>query len=358
MEHYFVGPSRMETRHLVLTFDHELFLGRRSGTVEFCMVRPVDRLLPIIERHGLRAVFFVDTTFLLELDKRSTVSVRCRADLDRIARQLRELVQRGHAVYPHIHPHWADARYDAAAHEWDLKELRLYRFSALDEAARDRVFSGSIEILRRIIAPVDPHYRIRAYRAGGWCIQPFEDFAPHFARHLVERDMSVLGGMKRHSNAVDYDFTAPLPGPVYRFSRDVMRPDPEGPFVEVTISSIPLRQRTWTSSILDKVLWRIPYGRQWGDGQGVAFVDVPGADGTMGTSHREMMSVELLTAARYREYLRHIEAHPLVQFISHPKMVTRHNLHMLERLLGQCSERYALSSDIEALVPARVGATA
>ncbi|MBK8338999.1 MAG: polysaccharide deacetylase family protein [Flavobacteriales bacterium] len=183
----------METRHLLLTFDHELFLGRRSGTVERCMERPVDRLLPIIEQYGLRAIFFVDTTFLMELDGRAAVSIKCRADLDRIARQLRELVQRGHAVYPHIHPHWADARYDAAAHQWDLQELRSYRFSALDEAERERVFRGSMEILRRILAPVDPLYRIQAYRAGGWCIQPFDDFAP-ISRHLVERDMSVLGG--------------------------------------------------------------------------------------------------------------------------------------------------------------------
>lgn len=345
----------MEQRHLLFTFDHELFLGRRSGTVERCMERPVDRLLPIIERYGLRATFFVDTTFLMELERRSTISVRCRADLDRIARQLRELVQRGHAVYPHIHPHWADARYDERTHQWDLRELKRYRFSALGEAERDQLFRGSVGILRHIIAPVDPHYRILAYRAGGWCIQPFAHFAPHFLRHGVERDMSVLSGMKRHSNAVDYDFTAPLPGPVYRFSEDVMRPDPTGPFVEVAISSLPLRRRTWTALLLDKVLWRIPYGRQWGDGQGVAFVDVPGADGTMGTSHREMMSVELLTATRYREYMRYIDTHPLVQFISHPKMVTRHNLQMLERLLDRSAGRYELTSDIEAFIPAREG---
>ncbi|MBK6629002.1 MAG: hypothetical protein IPJ87_02500 [Flavobacteriales bacterium] len=348
----------MEHRHLLFTFDHELFLGRRSGTVERCMIRPVDRVLPILERHRLAMTFFVDTTFLLELERRSVTNVRCRADLDRIARQLRELVERGHHVYPHIHPHWYDARYDEAHHEWDLQELGRYRLSALDEPSRVAVFDGSVDLLRRILAPVAPAYRVCAYRAGGWCIQPFSDFRPHFLRCGIERDMSVLAGMRRHSNAVDYDFTAPLPGPVYRFSTDVMQLDQNGPFTEVVITSIPSRPRGLVGALVDKVLWRIPYGRQMGDGQGVAFVDVPGPDGSMGTVDREMVSIELLTVMRYRAYARLIDRTPFVQFISHPKMITRHNLHMLERLLDRCASRYALTSDLEALVPRPSGVAA
>lgn len=346
----------MEQRTLLFTFDHELFLGRRSGSVERCMIRPVDRLLPVLERHGLSMMFFVDTTFLLELERRSAVSVRCRADLDRIARQLRELVERGHEVHPHIHPHWADARYDEARHEWDLQELRRYRLSSLEEQAREAVFKGSVDLLRRMLAPVAPDHRVRAYRAGGWCIQPFADFLPHFKLCGIERDMSVLAGMRRHSNAVDYDFTAPLPGPVYRFSNDVMRPDPAGPFVEMAISSIPKVRRGLLDALVDKVLWRVPYGRQMGDGQGVAFVDVPGPDGTMGTMDREMVSIELLTVMRYGAYARLIDSTHFVQFISHPKMITRHNLHMLERLLDRCAARYELRSDVEHLLPPRAEA--
>ncbi|MBV6403732.1 MAG: hypothetical protein IT228_03820 [Flavobacteriales bacterium] len=348
----------MEQRHLLFTFDHELFLGRRSGSVEHCMIRPVDRVLPILERHGLAMTFFVDTTFLLELERRSSTHVRCRADLDRIARQLRELVERGHHVYPHIHPHWADAVYDEVRHEWDLQELRRYRLSALDDAARVALFDGSVGLLRRMLAPVAPAYRVSAYRAGGWCIQPFADFRPHFLRCGIDRDMSVLAGMRRHSNAVDYDFTAPLPGPVYRFADDVMRPDPAGPFTEVTISSIPARPRGPVGALVDKVLWRIAYGRQMGDGQGVAFVDVPGPDGSMGTRDREMVAIELLTVMRYRAYADLIDRTPFVQFISHPKMISRHNLHMLERLLDRCAARYRLSSDLEALVSRSAGAAA
>ena len=54
-----------ETKHIVLTFDHELFLGSRSGSVDTCMIQPTTLLQEIFDDFGIeKAVFFLDTTYV------------------------------------------------------------------------------------------------------------------------------------------------------------------------------------------------------------------------------------------------------------------------------------------------------
>ena len=115
----------MNMRELLFTFDHELFLGRNSGTPQNCLLRPASAVVDILERHGLRGVFFVDTTYLMRLEDVATRFALVADDLGHIIMQLKDLLRRGHAIYPHIHPHW----------------LFHFRVPALD-AAVDRVRAG------------------------------------------------------------------------------------------------------------------------------------------------------------------------------------------------------------------------
>lgn len=345
----------MERRTLLFTFDHELFLGHRSGTVERCMIEPAERVLRILHRYGLRAIFFVDTTWLMRLEEAAAIHFKAKRDLLRIGLHLGDLLRMGHSVYPHIHPHWLDARYDAESNEWHLDQLDKYRFADISEAERTQVFEGSMDILSRMLRKASPRFRIEGYRAGGWCIQPFSDFKPYFERYGIRYDLSVLAGIRRWTNALKYDFTAPLPSMVYRFDDDVMRPDPAGHFVEVAISSIGGDREGPFHWLMDKLLWRIPHGRKLGDGEGVAFVEDPVSENDARGNARRMMSVELLTLATMGSYLGHIERRRMVQFISHPKMFSSHNLMMLEALLRRISARYRIDSDWKPYVEELLG---
>jgi len=337
----------MNTRELLFTFDHELFLGKSSGTPENCLLRPGNAVVDILERYGLRGVFFVDTTYLLRLEDMALRYAAVADDLGQITGQLQDLLRRGHEIYPHIHPHWQDAVYDVRRNTWKLTDLSKYRFSELSPALREQIFEGSMRILRHVLASAGSAQRIDAFRAGGWCIQPFTDFEPHFRKHGIQYDLSVLAGAKRSTNAVRYDFTAPLPADAYRFSTDVMLPVPDGSYTELAISMVDLSSKGILDNLLNKVLWRIPHGRQMGDGQGVPFVDLEEGLSIKG-QRREMMSIELLNALRLPAFVRHIEDHAFTQFISHPKMLSPHHLSMLDRLLGNLSERFELRSDWKA----------
>ena len=57
----------MKTKNLLITFDYELFLGRRSGRPLDCMLEPTKLLLDKLKLYGAKAVFFVDCTYLCRL---------------------------------------------------------------------------------------------------------------------------------------------------------------------------------------------------------------------------------------------------------------------------------------------------
>lgn len=337
----------MNTRELLFTFDHELFLGRNSGTPQNCLLRPASAVVEILEQHGLRGVFFVDTTYLMRLEDVAMRFALVADDLGYIVTQLKDLLRRGHAIYPHIHPHWLDAVYNERRNTWNLSDLSKYRFGDLSPEMREHVFEGSMRILRGIVSSAGSDQPVDAFRAGGWCIQPFTDFEPFFQRHGIRYDLSVLAGAKRMTNAVRYDFTAPLPAHAYRFSSDVMMPERDGPFTELSISMVQLSKGGFLDDLASKILWRIPLGRQMGDGQGVPFVDLEEAHSISG-QRREMMSIELLTAVRLPAFIRHVEQNEFTQFISHPKMLSRHHLRMLDKLLKNLSARFELRSDWKA----------
>src|SRR4051812_11803887 len=96
-------------KKLLLTFDYELFLGVQSGKVDDCLIKPTNLLLSIMEEAKVKSIFFVDSVYLMRLKKQAETVEECQVDYEKITKQIRELIKKGHYVFPHIHPHWLDA---------------------------------------------------------------------------------------------------------------------------------------------------------------------------------------------------------------------------------------------------------
>lgn len=112
--------------------------------------------------------------------------------LKKIGAQLRELSRGGHDIFPHIHPHWLSAVYLPEINQWQLSDTTLYRFHKLSPSQREEIFTGSVNLLHRILGknskPID------GFRAGGWSIQPTTDFIPCFNNTGIKYEFSVLPG--------------------------------------------------------------------------------------------------------------------------------------------------------------------
>lgn len=329
---------------MLFTFDYELFLGADSGSVEKCMLKPTNKVAAVLEHFKLRGIFFVDTLYLVRLKDAAITAPRASSDFQLIRKQLQQLVENGHCVYPHIHPHWLDAKYISASNTWSLENLSKYRFHSLTEKDRDLVFDQSMECLTEILQESSPKFSINAYRAGGWSIQPFCDFAPFFDKYNIVADFSVLGGSNRDTNALKFDFTSIQPNSSpYRFNTEVSCKAADGKYLQFPISSLAMNSRAIKNRLLNKVLWRIRHGQNYGDGKGVAFAN--NIRPTKYDTNMEMVSIELLTFSKLKQYCSFINSNDYIQFISHPKMLSPHNILVLKRLLSIMTDMYSIESD-------------
>lgn len=246
---------------IVLSFDYELFFGDRSGTVQKTLIEPTNLLLDEMDSVGFKGNFFVDYLMLkylaLESDK------QCKKDYDAIINQLKDMVRRGHRIELHIHPHWVDAKYNGNG-TWNYDNFNHYGLNAFSYNEITTMFEEGTRILENIAHTVDPSYKVIAFRAGGWAIQPFEMVREGFERTGIMIDSSVSSGVYIDKDNTIVDFTKAPVKSSYHFSSDVCQEEPNGKFIEVPISAyyrdLFTSALTFISNKLAKGQARIPDG--------------------------------------------------------------------------------------------------
>ena len=331
---------------VLFTFDYELFLGERSGTADQCILSPTHKLLELFGRFGFKAIFFVDTTYLLRLEEVAAQYPAAAADLEAIRHQLKAMVQQGHYIFPHLHPHWLDAVYLPESNEWSLEDTRYYAFSSISEEQRRRLFDHSVQTLMGVAASVLPDYRLDAYRAGGWSIQPFEDFRPFFLQHGIVHEWSVIPGKYLFSDAHSFDFRQAPAMPVYRFDADVCVEDVQGPFREWTISCLPMtRRQRWLDFKFSGLLHRLGISTPLAGTTVSSTINKEGdalaSDGLV----RLPASFERLNPYRLRKFCRAMRRESYYQFISHPKMLGPYDFKLIDRLFRTLQKDKAVETD-------------
>jgi hypothetical protein len=332
---------------LLITFDYELFLGDKSGSVRDCLILPTDRLIDILDMQGIKSYFFVDTVYLNRLKEVSNDHPSARRDLEEITTQLIRVVKSGHEIHPHIHSHWNDAIYDSENNDWSLKNKRYYSFASLPGELRNNFFGQSLDIIRSILERAGSVQAVDSYRAGGWTIQPFENFRPLFIQHGIKHEWSVMPGKYQISDAHSFDFrNAPSQYPVYRFDRDPCRIDEKGPFKEWTISSLTMnRYEKWLDFKISGLLHRMGK-RPAFKGNTVSSVILEQGDSQSEGGHRrQMASFEGLNPFTIKKYISAIKKSGYFHFISHPKMLSKFEFLMVIKFLKKLNRKFEIKTD-------------
>ena len=331
----------LNKKKLLLTFDYELFLGSRSGTVDNCIIIPTQKILEMLKFHKIKGgIFFVDTTYLITL--RNNPNENCRRDFKKIEEQIKEIKGLGHYVFPHLHPHWLDAVYLPEINQWDLSNLKKYSFSNVSLQEQKAIFSDSIQLLEEIIGPQSEW----GYRAGGWCIQPFEMFKPFFEQYNILYDFSVLKGYSCVSDYQNFNFTKASDKIYYRFNSDILKEEANGKFIEIPISNI---KRNSITRLLNKIFIKILYKKgitNYGDGLSTNAASIKES---MAGGY-EMASIELLTLVNITDYIKKFQSKEILHFISHPKMLNLHNLTCLDVFLKKALSKYEITSDFKKMI--------
>ena len=195
-----------------------------------CIIYPTSELIRIAEKQDVRFSFFVDSGFILKLDEFRKKYPQLENDYTAITEQIKHLSQNGHDIQLHIHPHWEDSYYDGEKWIIDIKRYKLVDFN---EAEISDIVYRYKKVLTDLIEKP-----IFAYRAGGWCLQPFEKLMNAFKKHTITLDSSVFRNGFYTSENYYYDFRNSPDKDIYRFADNPVTENSAGYFTELPISAI------------------------------------------------------------------------------------------------------------------------
>jgi hypothetical protein len=191
----------------------------------------------------------------------------------------------------------------------------------------------SVAILQAYLGP--DWKRPLGYRAGGWCIQPFDGFRPVFEKWGVAYDFSVVPGRSASGDVAGYDFrSAPSSGP-YRFTDEVCRPDANGIFWEFPISVVEMnRLDRIQHRYLSKVFWRLGTGKVMGSGKGAPIGQIETGKGSLNSGALEMASIDHFSAGKIAAYCRCAKRDGILHLCSHPKLLSKHGLWAFSKMVS------------------------
>ncbi len=325
-----------KNKALLLTFDYELFLGKSSGTVDNCLIIPTNHLLDLFDKHNIQAVFFVDTVYIMRMIELSKDFDAVRKDLEKIRKQLLDIIRKGHSVFHHIHPHWLDSVYLFEINQWDLSNITKLTFDKISEEERSKIMAFSNDFLLQIYKEANSDKIPFGYRAGGLFIEPFDLIKSYFKKYNIINDYSVVFGDYRNDAVNSCDFRNVPSDREYRFSDSISNEDENGEFVEFPISTIVIKN---FYKVFNGLYYRL-YKRNlnlklYGDGLSIAN-EINKSDRTSKKNYFKMTipaSVEILNPVLYYLYKRQINNSNYFHLLSHPKLLTIESLKQLDKLL-------------------------
>jgi len=326
---------------IFLTLDYELFSGSNPGTVENTILLPTRKLLEVADRHDAKFVFYVDSGYLDRLKTYCDRYPQARADYDAVMEQIRMLDAQGHDIQLHIHPHWEDCTYDERGWHMDTSRFRIHSFS---QAQIEEIVYRYKKALTDIVGE-----KVFAYRAGGWCLQPFAKLGPALKKYGIWLDSTVYEEGLNSSQTHYYDFRGMPKKSLYRFEADPLKEDPQGYFTEIPIS---------TCKVSPLFFWRFAYTKKFGKNAHKVYADGIGAGGTSNSSLLRMLTrptkslvsmdglrASLLKRALVENEKRDPEGNLVV--IGHPKAVTPYALETLDRFLRHATKRHRVMTFTE-----------
>ncbi len=216
--------------NIYITLDYEIYFGENHGTVEKCIIYPTSELIRIAGKHNVHFSFFVDCGFILKLNEYRKKYPQLENDYKKIIEQVKFLSDSGHDIQLHIHPHWEDSFYNGEKWIIDIKRYKLCDFKESEIAD---IVSRYKKVLSEITGKT-----IFAFRAGGWCLQPFEKLKKAFIENQITLDSSVFKNGSFSSEHYSYDFTNAPDKDIYHFDDEPTKEASSGFFTELPISGI------------------------------------------------------------------------------------------------------------------------
>lgn len=243
---------------IILTLDYELFFGKETGSVSNTIVGATEKLLTLLDEFNVKAVFFVDVGFLKQLRHYKSKYTALEEDYTIVSNQLKKLSKEGHDLQLHVHPHWEDSIYENG--KWQIS-ARRYK---LDDWPDGKIVDIVTEY-KEILEEFTVNDSIFAYRAGGFCIQPFDKIKGALKKNDIWLDSTVFEGGNNESETHFFDFRKIPSRSSWIFEGNPLESDKDGSFLEIPISSTRVSPVFYWKLALTRLMKNSKH-RSFGDG--------------------------------------------------------------------------------------------
>ena len=149
--------------NIYITLDYELFLGKETGSVTNCIIRPMAELNKISEKYNVFYTIFIDSAYLLRLYDIKSQSKELQKDWTNVCQNLKELAQKGHDIELHFHPQWLFSTYNAEREKWYVDSDHYKMSDVEDKDFLRESFAKAKNLLEKVVGK-----NVVAFRAGGY----------------------------------------------------------------------------------------------------------------------------------------------------------------------------------------------
>lgn len=186
-------------KFVVLIEDDFEVMGNGLGNVAHLQYLPALSLINIANKYNVKITFMVDVAHQLVLRANMQhPEIRVQAKLwDETVLLLKEY---GHDIQLHLHPQWLNAKYENG-HFYLSDNWNLGRCTPIDQ---HRLITESVEYLNNLLVNKFPEYKVCAYKAGSWGMQPSSNLQAEFEKVGINIMMGVRQGLEIPSQGVDY----------------------------------------------------------------------------------------------------------------------------------------------------------
>ena len=328
--------------NILLTLDYELYLGSRTGSVDNCLITPMNRLQKAVESAGAHFTIFVDATYLLRASQLAIGHNQLAHEVEQLSSHIHQLVNQGHDVQLHIHPHWAYSTYEEG--QWIL-DHKHYKLCDLDKQEACALTASAKAILDDIVG-----YKTKAFRAGGFSAQPTSMLKEIFEKNGIIADSSVCPGATYDSPQQQYCYATVPDKSMYRFEDDICSENVNGQFIEFPISMHKVSPLFHWRLVANRLL-KNPKHRTFGDG-----VAVKTASESIIARLTSRQNCQATIDGFKISFLHdayqsaHRQGCEVFTVLGHPKLATPYSVNCLERFVKRAAENGDTFTTISQLI--------
>jgi len=229
-------------KKIILTIDYELHLGKESGSVIECMITPTKKLMSLCDNFNCKMTVFWDILHYYKLEQLEEENPQMLEDKLQIESQIKELVEKGHDIQLHIHPHWLDAVYENSKWVFTYNRFSLQKLFSCEDNNDINSIHGCIkyskELMEKVIKKYNPSYKVNVFRAGGYLIEPFNELSGALKENDILIDSSVCPNLSNDNNVFSYNFNNYPDLIKYNFKESPSKVNKEGGFLEIPVKTI------------------------------------------------------------------------------------------------------------------------